>query len=119
MADTKSSVLTQLIDELNSGQLKVIDLTSPLGPDTPVIDLPPIFAPSPGLTLREISRYDSRGPAWYWNVISLGEHTGTHFDAPIHWVTGKDYRDGYTDTIPVGRFVAPACVIDCSKEAAG
>jgi kynurenine formamidase len=33
-------------------------------------------------------------------------------------VTGKDYRDGYTDTIPVGRFVAPACVIDCSKEAA-
>ena len=48
----------------------------------------------------------------------MGEHTGTHFDAPIHWVTGKGYADGHTDTISVQRFVAPACVIDCSKEAA-
>lgn len=42
-------------------------------------------------TLEEISRYDSRGPAWYWNNLSCGDHTGTHFDAPIHWITGKDY----------------------------
>jgi kynurenine formamidase len=48
----------------------------------------------------------------------MGEHTGTHFDAPIHWVTGQHYADGYTDTLPVQRFVAPAVVIDCSKEAA-
>src|SRR6266571_3709863 len=53
-------ILSQLLEELDSGRLKVVDLTSPLGPDTPVIDLPPIFAPSPGLTLTEISRYDSR-----------------------------------------------------------
>ena len=43
----------------------------------------PIFAPSPGLTLTEISRYDEHGPAWYWNTLNLGEHTGTHFDAPV------------------------------------
>ena len=48
----------------------------------------------------------------------LGEHTGTHFDAPVHWITGKDYQDGTTDTIPVKNFVAPVCVIDRSKEAA-
>src|ERR1700726_850812 len=116
MADTKSSVLTQLIDELNSGQLKIIDLTSPLGPDTPVIDLPPIFAPSPGLTLTEISRYDSRGPAWYWNVLTLGEHTGTHFDAPIHWITGKDLPENATDTIAPSKFIGPACVIDVTAD---
>src|SRR5713101_1077172 len=113
-----NSVLSQLIDELNSGRLKVVDLTSPLGPDTPVIDLPPIFAPSPGLTLTEISRYDSRGPAWYWNVLHLGEHTGTHFDAPIHWISGRDLPNNATDTIPVEHMIAPAVVIDCSQEAA-
>jgi kynurenine formamidase len=110
------SVLTQLIEELNAGRLKVIDLTAPLGPETPVIDLPPMFAPSPGVTLTEISRYDSRGPAWYWNIINMGEHTGTHFDAPIHWVTGKDLPNNATDTILPRKFVGPACVIDVTSE---
>lgn len=111
-----STVLSQLLDELNSGSLKVVDLTTPLGPDTVVIDLPPMFVPSPGLTITEISRYDSRGPAWYWNVINLGEHTGTHFDAPIHWVTGKDLPDNATDTIPPRKFIGPAYVIDITAE---
>ena len=53
-----TNVLSQLLEELRTGNLRVVDLTTPLGPDTPVIDLPPIFAPSPGLTLTEISRYD-------------------------------------------------------------
>src|SRR5262249_55076385 len=75
-----SGVLTQLVDELNRGSLKVVDLTQPLGPSTPVIGLPPIFAPSPAVTIEVISRYDDKGPAWYWNTIHMGEHTGTHFD---------------------------------------
>ena len=109
-------ILSQLIEELNSGRLKIVDLTTPLGPDTPVIDLPPIFAPSPGLSMTEISRYDSRGPAWYWNTLNLGEHTGTHFDAPIHWVTGKDLPNNATDTIQPLKFIGPACVIDVTAE---
>lgn len=116
MGDTQASVLTQLLEELNTGRLKIIDLTSLLGPDTPVIDLPPIFAQSPGVTLTEISRYDSRGPGWYWNVINMGEHTGTHFDAPVHWVTGKDLPNNTTDTIPPRKFIGPACVIDVTAE---
>lgn len=113
-----ANVLHQLMEELRAGRLRVVDLTTPLGPDTPVIDLPPVFAPSPGLTLSEISRYDERGPAWYWNILNLGEHTGTHFDAPVHWITGKDLPNNTTDTIPVGKFVGPACVIDVTAEVA-
>lgn len=112
------TVLSLLVEELRNGRVKIVDLTQPLGPETPVIELPPIFAASPGLSIQEISHYDDKGPAWYWNTITLGEHTGTHFDAPAHWITGKDRANNTTDTIPVRQFVGPACVIDVSKEVA-
>ena len=110
------TILQQLVDELAAGRIRVVDLTQPLGPATPVIGLPPIFAPSPGVTMETISRYDDRGPAWYWNTLTFGEHTGTHFDAPVHWVTGKDLPDNACDTIPARRFVGPACVIDVTAD---
>jgi kynurenine formamidase len=112
------TLLAELATALSSGAVRVIDLTQPLGPQTPVIALPPIFAASPGVTITEISRYDGRGPAWYWNTIAFGEHTGTHFDAPVHWVTGKDLRNNTCDTISVQQFVGPACVIDVSADVA-
>jgi kynurenine formamidase len=111
-----TSTLARLVDDLNSGRLRVVDLTQPLGPATPVIGLPPIFAASPGVTIETISRYDEKGPAWYWNTLRFGEHTGTHFDAPIHWITGKDLPDNACDTIPARRFVGPACVIDVTPD---
>jgi len=110
------SLLTQLVAELNAGSLKVVDLTQPLGPETPVIGLPPMFASSPGVSLEVISRFDAKGPGWYWNTIRMGEHTGTHFDAPVHWITGKDLPDNCCDTIPAKRFVGPACVIDVTVD---
>jgi kynurenine formamidase len=113
-----STTLTALVQDLASGRVEVVDLTQPLGPATPVIGLPPMFAPSPGATIDVISRYDDRGPAWYWNTIRMGEHTGTHFDAPVHWITGKDLPGNACDTIPVDRFVGPACVIDIEAEVA-
>ena len=94
------NVLAQLVDALASGAVRVVDLSQPLGPDTPVIGLPEMFAPSPGVTIETISKYDDRGPAWYWNTLRFGEHTGTHFDAPIHWITGRDLADNACDTIP-------------------
>ena len=112
------SLLSQLAAELDAGRLRIVDLTQPLGPATPVIGLPPQFGSSPGVTLEVISRFDERGPAWYWNTIRMGEHTGTHFDAPIHWITGKDFPDNACDTIPPRRFVGPACVIDVTAEVA-
>ena len=113
------SVLNQLATALGDGSVRVVDLTQPLGPDTPVIGLPDMFGQSPGLTMSVISRYDDAGPGWYWNTLTLGEHTGTHFDAPVHWITGKDLADNTTETIPADRLVAPACVLDCSGDAAG
>src|ERR1041384_1755847 len=112
------SLLSKLVHHLEAGRLKVVDLTQPLGPATPVIGLPPQFGSSPGVTMEVISRFDEKGPAWYWNIIRMGEHTGTHFDAPIHWITGKNLPDNSCDTIPPGRFVGPACVIDVTAEVA-
>ncbi|MBK5912187.1 cyclase [Rhodothalassium salexigens] len=113
-----SDVLNTLVAALASGGVRVVDLTRPLEPATPVLHLPPQFAQSPPFSIEEISRYDERGPAWYWNKFACGEHTGTHFDAPVHWITGKDHADNATDTIPPERFVGPACVIDVVDQVA-
>jgi kynurenine formamidase len=112
------TVLETLVAELVAGRVRVVDLTQPLGPDTPVIGLPPMFAASPGVSVEAISKYDERGPAWYWNTIRMGEHTGTHFDAPVHWITGRELPLNATDTIPAERFIGPACVIDISSDVA-
>jgi isatin hydrolase len=78
-----SKVLADFAAALISGAVKVIDLTAPLGPKTPVIDLPPeIGKNTPAVKVHEISHYDQNGPFWAWNWLELGEHTGTHFDAP-------------------------------------
>ena len=115
---SKVTVLSLLVEEMRNGRINVVDLTQSLGPDTPVIQLPEMFSQSPGLTVQQISKYDDAGPAWYWNILTLGEHTGTHFDAPVHWVTGKDLANNTTDTLPPRLFVGPACVIDVSQESA-
>ncbi|MEW5915160.1 MAG: cyclase family protein [Gemmatimonadota bacterium] len=112
------TLLDDLVAELAAGTVNVIDLTQPLGPATPVIGLPPMFASSPGVTMETISRFDEKGPAWYWNTIRMGEHTGTHFDAPVHWISGKDLPNNATDTIPASKFIGPACVIDVTLEVA-
>jgi kynurenine formamidase len=110
------SVLQQLLEGIGRGGVEVIDLTAPLSEATPVIRLPEPFADTPGFSLRELSRYDERGPAWYWNAISAGEHVGTHFDAPIHWVTGRDGLD--VSQVPPRQLVAPAVVIDKTADCA-
>lgn len=111
-----TSILAELSEALDSGRIEVIDLAQPLEPGTPVISLPPPFGQSAPFRIERISDYDERGPAWAWSNLSLGEHTGTHFDAPVHWITGKDLPDNTLDTIKPRRFVAPANVIDCTAE---
>jgi len=108
--------LASLAGALADGSVRVVDLTQPLSESTPVLQLPPPFANTPGLTREDISRYDDRGPAWAWTTLTLGEHVGTHFDAPIHWITGRDGED--LASVPPERLVGPAVVIDKSAEAA-
>jgi kynurenine formamidase len=110
------SVLAQLAKQLVSGKIQVIDLTHTLSPEFPHISLPPEMGQAWPFRIEEVSRYDERGPAWYWNNFSCGEHTGTHFDAPVHWVSGKDLPNGAVDTIPPQNFVGPACVLNFAKE---
>jgi kynurenine formamidase len=112
------AVLSQLLTDLAAGRIRVVDLTQTLSPDFPQIVLPPEMGQAWPFRIEEVSRYDARGPGWYWNNFSCSEHTGTHFDAPIHWISGRDLPDNSTDTIPTTNFIAPACVIDCSREAA-
>src|SRR4051794_41233195 len=109
-------LLTDLIDALQSGSARVVDLTQPLSERTPVLVLPEPFANTPGLSRRELSRYDERGPAWAWDVLEIGEHVGTHFDAPIHWITGRDGED--VASVAPSRLVGPAGVVGPPARAA-
>jgi kynurenine formamidase len=110
------SVLTGLLEAISGGRVEVVDLTAPLSDRTPILALPEPFGNTIPFRLEEISRYDDRGPAWYWNDIHTGEHTGTHFDAPIHWVTGRDAED--VSQVSPGKLVAPAVVLDFAAQAA-
>ena len=112
----RTNVLTQLVSSLASGEIRIVDLTQVLSPEFPQIVLPPEMGQCWPFRLEEISRYDARGPGWYWNNFSCSEHTGTHFDAPAHWISGKNQPNNTVDTVPVENFVAPAVVIDCSAE---
>src|SRR5215218_383729 len=108
------AVLHELLAAVSDGRVQVIDLTAPLRDSTPILMLPEPFGNTRPFRLEEISRYDERGPGWYWNNISTGEHTGTHFDAPVHWVTGREQED--VAQVPANRLVAPAVVLDVSDQ---
>src|SRR5262249_51509198 len=102
------------VDGLGAGKVDAGALTRRRAESRPVTQRPPPFANTPGLTREEISHYDDRGPAWAWYTLTIGEHVGTHLDAPIHWVTGKDGDD--VASIKPTSLVGPACVIDKSVE---
>jgi kynurenine formamidase len=110
------SVLAQLNSAIANQSVRVVDLTAPLTDSTPVLRLPEPFANTINFQLEEISRYDERGPMWYWNNIHTGEHTGTHLDAPNHWVSGRDGLD--VSQVPLRTLVAPAVVLDASERVA-
>jgi kynurenine formamidase len=109
-------LLTDLVTAISSGAVEVIDLTAPLSADTPILRLPEPLGQTWRFALSPISRYDDAGPAWYWNNFSTGEHTGTHLDAPIHWITGRDGTD--VAGLAPRRLLAPAVVLDFAAEAA-
>jgi kynurenine formamidase len=111
-----ASDLLSFAKAVSSGAVRVVDLTQTLAPEFPTIVLPPELGQAAPFRIEEISRYDERGPAWYWNNFTMSEHTGTHFDAPIHWVSGKDLPENSVDTIQPKNFIAPVCVLDCSAE---
>ena len=110
--------LTPLQRALAADSVRIVDLTQTLSPSFPALQLPPQFGQVWSFKMEKISHYDNAGPGWYWNNFSCGEHTGTHFDAPVHWVTGKDQPNNSVDTIDPSRFIGPAVVVDASAQVA-
>jgi len=118
MRSQSNETLQALAEQLAGGAVRVVDLTHTLSPAFPALQLPPQFGQVQPFKIERISHYDEAGPAWYWNNFSCGEHTGTHFDAPVHWASGRDYPDGSVDTIDPAQFIAPAVVVDASAHVA-
>ena len=110
------TLLADFAMAISTGRIGVVDLTAPLSANTPVLVLPEPFGQTDQFELREISHYDDRGPAWYWNNITTGEHTGTHLDAPIHWITGRELSD--VSQIAPSQLIASAAVIDVAEQVA-
>jgi arylformamidase len=78
----------------------IVDLSIPLSEETPV------YPGDPEIKIRPWALIDTDG--YYMNVIKMGEHSGTHVDAPAHFVPG-----GKTvDELPLDKFIGRAFVID-------
>ncbi|MEE4025085.1 cyclase family protein [Gordonia sp. PKS22-38] len=110
------AVLTDFIDAITTGSLEVIDLTTPLSAATPALRLPDPFVNLIDFSLEEVSAYNEPGPFWRHNNIHTGEHIGTHLDAPVHWITGRDGDD--VSQIPVQRLIGKAAVLDLTAKVA-
>lgn len=109
-------LIPELLGALAAGSLRVIDLTNRLQASTPTLRLPDPFANLIDFSLETVSEYNEPGPFWKHANIHSGEHIGTHLDAPIHWISGRDGHD--VSEIPPARLFGPAAVLDFSAEAA-
>ena len=113
-ADTPRSpatlgALDGLLTALASGSVQIVDLTNRLSSTTPTLELPEPFANLIDFSLDTVSAYDEPGPFWRHANIHTGEHIGTHIDAPIHWISGRDSHD--VADIPLPRLIGPAVVL--------
>lgn len=86
---------------------RIFDITLPLRSDLPV------YPGEPGPRREDLARLDRGDPA---NVSSLflGLHTGTHLDAPIHFLPGG----AGIDEVPLDALMGPARVIEIQGDQA-
>jgi kynurenine formamidase len=84
----------------------VVDLTHPFSPALPVF---PSYRP-----VQVRPRFSIARDGFAANEVTYDEHTGTHVDAPSHFVTGGISGD----RLPVDRLVAPLVVISIADRAA-
>ncbi len=86
---------------------RAVDLTQPIRHDT--VRWP--GEPAPSARLLASIEHDGA----YAREITIGEHTGTHLDAPCHFVEWAES----VDQIGVDRLVRPLAVIDIGDEIGG
>lgn len=83
----------------------IVDLTHPLKADMPVF---------PGGETFQLTKLADLKDGYYLNKMCLGEHCGTHVDAPNHFVAGGKS----IDEIPLERLTGPLVILDVEKQAA-
>ena len=89
------------------GDFELVDLTHPLREGMP------IWPTHPKFTHERLSSLE-RGDASCHHALCLGEHTGTHLDAPLHFVRGgRSIAE-----IPLHRFFGRLATIDARGAAA-
>ena len=84
-----------------------IDITTPIDPRTT-----PVYPGNSPVKLDFQLQMD-KGDTVTLSTFSMGAHTGTHVDAPMHFIKGG----ASLDRIPLDRFIGPVRVIDCSPNA--
>src|SRR5262245_10903456 len=91
---------------LEKGFRDVFDLTHTFSPKIPVF---PAFKP---VQIRQ--KFTREKDGFFANELTFDEHTGTHLDAPIHFVANTPTAD----RLPVDRFIAPLAVVSIEARAA-
>ena len=114
--NTTTSTLAAFATALARQQIQIWDLTNKLSSETPTLRLPDPFPNLVDFSLENVAHFNDEGPFWSHNNIATGEHIGTHLDAPIHWISGKDGKD--VASIEPERLIGPAVVLDFSAESA-
>jgi kynurenine formamidase len=91
---------------LEKGFRDVVDLTHTFSPRLPVF---PAFKP---VQIRP--KFSREKDGFFANEITFDEHTGTHMDAPAHFVANTPTAD----RLPADRFIAPLAVVSIEARAA-
>ena len=92
---------------INFPEYTVVDLTLPLGPET-------VMWPGEAAPFAEVVETVTHDGN-YARRVHLSEHSGTHVDAPNHFVEGGQ---AVTD-LPLQTLISPAVVIDASVDING
>jgi len=82
---------------------RVVDLTIPLSPEVVM------WPGAPALVAETLVTVEHDG--YFARRVTFFEHTGTHFDAPCHFIDGAKS----VEKIPVSELVRHAVVIDISS----
>jgi arylformamidase len=90
-----------LSDLFDTNSVSFVDLTHPMRPGMPVWPTHPHYC-------REVVESYDRGDTACNHALAMSEHTGTHFDAPVHFVRGG----AAIADIPVERFFGRMATID-------
>jgi kynurenine formamidase len=90
---------------LPKGFRDVVDLTHTFSPSLPVF---PSYKP-----IQVRPRFTIARDGFAANEVTFDEHTGTHVDAPVHFVSGAST----SDRLPVARLLAPLAVISIVERA--